>query len=327
MRFRSIAVVTLLSLTAASAARAQGAPAEPQCVSGSVPLQAQDACQQGVDLFKLMMPQLGVALAGGNFTLGQGGAMGGLGHFSIGLRGNLLQGHVPNLQNPSLTGPNQRSAYPVEEEFLGLPAVDASIGVFKGIPLALSNVGGIDLLLSAIYVPTVEADEVTIEPETNLQIGYGVRVGILQESLLVPGISASYMRRDLPKTDITGIISGAPSGRIDVHDFDVKTNSWRVTASKSLVLFTLAAGVGQDTYDVSTNVSAEVAGATVPQFALSQKVTRTNYFGDVSINLMLLKLVGEIGMVSGGDIPTFNTFTTEADASRMYGSVGIRFGF
>ena len=326
MRFRSIAVVTLLSLTAVGSARAQGAAADPQCTAA--PTVSEDACQQAVDLFKFMMPQLGIALNGGNFTLGQGGTLGGLGHFSIGIRGNLLAGHVPDLQSPSITGIQQRTAYPVEKEFLGLPAVDASIGIFKGLPLALSNVGGIDLLLSAIYIPKVETDEVLIEPETNLKIGYGVRVGLLQESLVIPGISASYMRRDLPKVDITGTIQGAPPAQINVHDFEVKTNSWRLTASKSLVLFSLAAGVGQDTYDASTSIQTNVSGNQAGPFTLEQKkVTRTNYFGDVSINLMVLKIVGEVGMVSGGDIPTHNVFTTEADASRMYGSVGIRFGF
>ena len=29
-------------------------------------------------------------------------------------------------------------------------------------------------------------------------------------------------------------------------------------------------------------------------------MTRTSYFADASMNLLLLKLVGEIGMVSGG---------------------------
>jgi hypothetical protein len=45
------------------------------------------------------------------------------------------------------------------------------------------------------------------------------------------------------------------------------------------------------------------------------------------MNLLVVKLIGEIGMVSGGEIPTHNTFETKADASRMYGSVGIRVGF
>jgi hypothetical protein len=60
---------------------------------------------------------------------------------------------------------------------------------------------------------------------------------------------------------------------------------------------------------------------------VSQKMTRTNYFADLSMNILLVKIVGSVGMVSGGDVPTHNTFSTAADASRMYGSVGIRFGF
>ena len=31
--------------------------------------------------------------------------------------------------------------------------MDAAIGLFKGLPLGVTNVGGVDLLLSASYVP------------------------------------------------------------------------------------------------------------------------------------------------------------------------------
>ena len=40
---------------------------------------AQDACQQAYDLYQFMSPQLGLALAGGNATIGQGSVLGGLG--------------------------------------------------------------------------------------------------------------------------------------------------------------------------------------------------------------------------------------------------------
>ena len=56
-------------------------------------------------------------------------------------------------------------------------------------------------------------------------------------------------------------------------------------------------------------------------------MSRMNYFADLSMNLLLLKIVGEVGMVSGGKMPTYSTFETAADASRMYGSVGLRLGF
>lgn len=332
MRFRSIAVVSMLSLTAVGSAQAQ-APVDPGCpagAAGSTERFVQDACQQAVDLFKYMVPQLGIGLTGGNTTLAQGGALGGLPHFAIGIRGNVLRGSLPEPQTPDLNGVQQRNDYPTEDQILGLPAVDFALGLWKGLPLALSNVGGIDLLLSATYVPDVSADQVSVTPESNLQVGYGARVGILQESLLLPGLGVSFMKRDLPKTTIVGFVD---DDSLSVQDLDFKTTAWRITASKSLILFTIAAGVGQDTYDASTTISAVVnEGGLIGRRAatpvtVEQKVTRTNYFADVAMNILLVKIVGTIGMVSGGDVPTHNQFDTAADASRLYGSVGLRIGF
>ena len=65
-----------------------------------------------------------------------------------------------------------------------------------------------------------------------------------------------------------------------------------------------------------------------PTSPISQDLTRTNVFADLSLNLLLFKLTGEIGQVSGGTINTFNTFSgKQAADSRIYGSVGARFGF
>ena len=92
----------------------------------------QDACQQAVDLFQYMVPQLGIAISGGNATLGQGGALGGLGHFTLGVRANVLQGSVPQVDKASpatsSNGAVRRTNYPTKNQFLGFPAVDASIG-------------------------------------------------------------------------------------------------------------------------------------------------------------------------------------------------------
>ena len=57
---------------------------------------SQDACQMAVDVYQVLSPQLGLALAGGNATLGRGGALG-TGHFSIGLRGNVFNGDLPDV--------------------------------------------------------------------------------------------------------------------------------------------------------------------------------------------------------------------------------------
>jgi hypothetical protein len=324
-----------LTLFLAASAGAQSVPGS--CPAGASALdpaqRTQDACQIALDVFDLMAPQLGLALTGGNATLGQGGNLGGPGHFSIGLRGNVFSGDVPRVNDfptSSPTGRVQRTgtaALPAKKQIVGLPTADAALGIFRGVPLGLTNVGGIDLLLSATYVPSIgdTGDDIRVEPDHNWQFGWGARIGLLQESLLVPGVSFTYLKRDLPTTTITG--SGSGVG-IDVTDAKVKTSAFRIVASKSFVVLGLAAGVGQDRYRESALVSGTAETFVSSQVAFDQKMTRTNYFLDASLNLPIFKLIGEVGQVSGGKVDTYNEFTTgRADKSRTYGSVGFRLGF
>ena len=295
----------------------------------------QDACQMAVDVFQFMAPQLGLALAGGNATLGVGSTLGGLGHFSIGVRANAFSGDVPEITRfpaPSSNG-RTNNVLPSKSRILGLPTADAAIGIFGGIPLGLTNVGGIDALVSASYIPNFgdATSEVVVTPEQNLQIGYGVRVGILQESIIVPGVSLTYIKRDLPKTSIVG-----KSANIDVSitNAKVETSAWRITAGKSFLLFGVVVGAGQDKYKQFANVQASSRGTpagtqTSDNIALSQDLTRTNLFADLSLNLPLFKIVAEVGNSSGstGSVTTFNTFSSgSADKSRTYGSLGLRIG-
>jgi hypothetical protein len=331
---KAMCVAAGLALFAMAGAQAQGA-GNP-CPAGASPtdpaLLTQDACQMGIDVFQVMAPQLGLALAGGNATLGQGGTLGGPGHFSIGVRGNVFRGDLPQVQDfpdPAITGRQQRTgsaALPSESQILGLPTADLALGVFRGVPLGLTNVGGIDLLVSATYVPTIgdAGEEIRVEPDRNLQLGYGVRIGLLQESLIVPGVSFTYLKRDLPKTTISGQASNFD---LLISDAQVKTSAYRVVASKSLLVLGLAAGVGQDRYDQSAMVQATSGGVASAVVPLEQKLTRTNYFLDVSLNLPVIKFIGEVGRVTGGTVDTFNEFQTgRADKARTYGSVGIRIG-
>ena len=302
-----------------------------------------DACLQAVDVFQFIAPQLGLSLAGGNATLGQGGALGGLGHFAVSLRANAFRGDLPQVTDFPAPRPAQNppaQVLPSKKQYVGLPVVDAAVGIFKGVPLGLTNVGGVDLLISATYVPKIGDvnDDVQIAPQSSTQFGWGARVGLLQESLITPGVSATFFRRDVPTTDITGRSDAGVTLNID--DAKVKTTAWRVVASKSFIVFGLAAGYGQDKYDQSTTVRGTINGFSIPgvgtigntpfgPVAMSQNVTRSNMFADLSFNLFLLKLVGEIGQVSGGDFPTItNSFSTgKIDDSRLYGSVGLRFGW
>jgi len=295
----------------------------------------QDACQKAIDLFQYLAPQLGTIIAGGNATLGSGGALGGLPHFGITVRGNVMQGSIPQIDQvtPAVDGATS-SQYPTKKQIIGLPTVDMSVGLFKGLPIGISNIGGLDLIMSVAYLPSVSSGSVDVKvPDGSFKFGFGGRLGLLQESMLTPGISVTYLRRDLPTVNIAAS-SGNDSLR--VNQLKVQTKAWRVVANKNLMLFGLAVGAGKDKYSSGGNISAYVAprvggnptAVNTNDIVLKQDLTRTNYFADLSMNLVLFKLTGEIGRVSGGSISTYNTFEGgKADDARTYGSVGLRFGF
>ncbi len=326
MRTSVIAVATAVLVTSAAPAQ----QVQPQCnnpfIVGPL-LEGGDACQKAVDLYRYMNVQLGTLVAGGNATLAQGSTLGGLGHFAVELRVNGLQASVPDLAATGVsTGPAQRSNFPVEDKWAALPAIDAAIGLFKGIPLGLTRVGGVDALVSVAYLPEFSNSSVEVTtPDGSIKWGFGARVGLLQETALIPGVSVTYLRRDLPTTTITATAS--PTRSVTVQDFEVHTTAWRLVASKSLLVLGLAAGIGQDKYDASAALTYDVDGTRPSQpLALDVSPTRTNMFADVSLNILMLKIVGEVGRVSGGDVPTYNTFDRKPADARYYGSVGIRLG-
>jgi hypothetical protein len=329
MKVRSVVAAVLM--VAGSRLRGQDLQA-PKCPGGS-PLSAaqvaQDACQQAYDVYQFLSPELGLSLTGGNATAGQGGVLGGVGHFSVGVRGNVFHGLLPDVSDPafaqSTTGAVRRTL-PTTKQWIGLPTADAAIGLFRGLPVGVTNILGLDALLSGSYVPNLDQSNVSVKPHTNWQFGYGARVGLLSESIVTPGVSFTWIERDLPTTDITAT---AGNTRLDVLNAKVKTNAWRLVASKSLIVFGVAVGVGRDHYEQSANVSGTISqgilngSATAP--GTNQTLNRTNIFADLSWNLPLFKIVGEIGQANGGTVETYNSFAGgRADRSQVYGSIGLR---
>lgn len=329
MRGRSLILVSLAALVGPTTLRAQSA----QC--GTVSVTLQDGCQKTVDLFNYLAPQLATAVAGGNAVLGQGGSLGGLGHFTIGIQTNVVKGALPkfNQFTVSTTGAQQTdfntSTIPVP-----MPSAILGIGIFGGIPLGITKVGGVDGLLSGIYIPSVSSNNISLKPKNSFQIGYGARLGIVAETPLTPAVSASFMERDLPTTSIAGQDNNGDT--LTVHNLSIKTSSWRLVASKNIFILGLAAGVGADHYSMSTDVNVGLNNSTVGCTVVGAcsgtvaspklSITRANYFGDLSLNFAIFRTVFEIGQVAGKDISTFNTFSGKmAGDSRLYGSVGFLF--
>ncbi len=114
MRSRVSWIVAVMGIVAALPLRVQRRisrrPGASPAAPGSATLIAQDACQQAFDVFQLIAPQLGLALAGGNATLGTGSVLGGLGHFSVGVRVNAFDGLFPNIEQRSDTAVSTNGA-------------------------------------------------------------------------------------------------------------------------------------------------------------------------------------------------------------------------
>lgn len=327
--FRSGALVALSLVGVPALVSAQSI--DPRCPGIALPDRAaQDACQKAIDIFAFMTPQLGIGLVGGNATLGTGGALGGIGRFSIGVRGNGIRGRVPQVANvnASVTGA-VKSDYGINNQVVGLPAVEGAFGLFGGVPLGVTHALALDALVSATYVPEFTSNNVSVSlPDGSLKLGYGARLGVLAESFATPSVSLTYLKRDLPATSID-----ATSGNddISVTGIGVKTTAWRAVAGKSLGFFGLAVGGGKDSYDSRATGAVRVTEGALTfnggPYDLSQKVTRSNMFADFSLNFPFVKLAAEIGRVSGGKIDTYNTFSGKrADDALTYASVGLRIG-
>jgi hypothetical protein len=291
---------------------------------------AQDACQKAIDIFAFMTPQLGIGLVGGNATLGSGGALGGIGRFSIGVRGNAIRGRVPQVGDvdASVTGA-VRSDYGIDDQVVGLPTVEAAVGLFGGVPLGVTRALALDALVSATYVPELSRSNVAVSlPDGSLKVGFGGRLGVLTESFATPSVSLTYLKRDLPTASI---VASSGDDRISVNDIAVKTTAWRAVAGKSIGFFGLAIGGGQDDYDSRASGAVQVNEGPLTfnggPYDMSQTVKRTNIFADASLNFPFIKFAVEIGRVSGGTIDTYNTFSGKrADDALTYASVGLRIG-
>ena len=327
---------------AASPLAAQGGGVSASCIGAPRPLL--DACQKSVDVFALLAPQLGTALAGGNAIIGQGGAFGRLGRLTIGLRVTAFEGALPDPANltVSVDGP-QRSDIAVSRQFVGAPAADAALAVFPGLDVGPVRVGALDALATATYIPTYESGEFSVRTSDGaVKIGYGGRLGLVQETAALPSVAVTYLRRDLPRVDLIAAVAASGS-RLDdtvgVRDLAVKTGALRVVVGKRIALFGVAVGAGEDRYTSRARLGAVVNETVVglpisryeaPTVALEQSLIRRSVFGDLSLNLPGFRVAGEVGRTSGArDVSTYNGFDGGAvrpDDAITYYAVSVRVG-
>jgi len=290
---------------------------EPMC--NDVNAQVQAACNAAVDAYTTFQPLAGIAISGGNPELGTARALGGLGHLFGSFRVNVVKATVPN---PDTTQKAISGGVPA-------PVVEAGVGVWPGLSGGLFAV---DVLASATLLPT-GLDKLSVDPNAPrvgslaLGIGYGVRVGVLKGSFPIPSISVSAMRRTVPRVQYGSLAAG------DQFEFntDVKATNIRVAASMRLLFFDAAAGFGFDKYSSAAamrfydNPPLNTSKRTVP---LNRSTSRQVLFLNAGLDLMAVKLVGELGYQTGKDENLSKTYTDfDPKAGHVYGGIGLRVSF
>lgn len=317
-------LVSALFLGAVSAS-AQAQTLSANCASASAI--TQDACQKTIDLFETMAPQFGTSMSAGAGVLGQTEALGALGRFAIGVRVNGMRGALPQFADvaPSVTGAVS-STYGSQEQVMGFATVDGAFGIFQGFATPAVRLLALDALANASYIPSLELGSVSLSTVAkSVRFGYGARLGVIQEGRATPALSLVYLRRGTPGINLS-VRPG--DDELTASDIGFDVSSIRATLGKSFGPIGLLVGAGSDQMDGTATVSARVThlGATVEAapFTVAQDRKETSLFGEASLRMGPLHLVGGVGRTSGSAIATYNTYDAASNGtSRNFATLSL----
>jgi hypothetical protein len=323
------------------------------------------AVAQGVESAQ---PQLGILIASGNPVIGTastgGMRLGLIPRVSASVKLNAVFFEIPDI-----LAEEAGAGIQALNDAVGIPAPalsgDVSIGLFSGLSIAptIGGIGSVALLGSATWLPFSAFDvEGFGEDSQDLAYGVGARIGLLNESFTVPGVSLSIMYRNLdevafgnvceagiapvlftdPRTGQDREIQVCPGGG-DAGEFSFDLTDWsgRLAVSKRFLGLGATAGVGYDQFESEIGFgfrspeSVRLADNTTvtPVFRvedLSLESDRWSVFGDLSYTFLLATVALEGGWMQGGEaLPDFENLESEFDPGEgtFFGSLGIRLGF
>jgi hypothetical protein len=288
--------------------------------------QAQNVCDAAVDGTRLFHPIAGLLVSGGNPVIGTAQSLGGFPHLFVGLRVNAVKVGLPDLNYDGSS-----NTVPLDDEItFPSPVVEGGLGIWKGLNHGLL---AIDALASAQLLPTTQIDNLTVDEDARsigdiaLGLGYGARVGLLQGSFPVPSVSLSIMKRTIPRIQYGDITDPSQDYQYAV---DLQATNIRATASTKLLFINIAVGLGWDNYigDAEILFREPLTGIPQPPIAIELDNSRTMMFFDALLDFPIFKIAGEIGYQAGKDQDLPTTFEGIDDTKgKVFGSVGIRFGF
>ncbi len=202
-----------------------------------------------------------------------------------------------------------------------VPSIDAglALGIFDGFQL-LPTVGGalsLDVVGRASFL--FFSDKNGFDGRVNV-LSLGARVGILQESFTLPGVSVSVTRRfaGILRYGDTGL--GSPAQ----VELDPAVTSVKATVGKDLFAFGVMAGVGWDDYSAETSlVASDGAGGFVSTDG-SLDASRRTYFAGLSRQISVVSWVSaEVGWVNGLDPVSVSGTTSPEPGSTLYARLAL----
>jgi hypothetical protein len=286
---------------------------------------AQRVCAAAVDGTRAFHPVVGLLVSGGNPIIGSAASLGGPGHFSFTARANAVQ-----LVLPALSYNGSTATVPAGDKlFAPAPLLEGALGLYKGMP---SGLLALDFLGSAQLLPTNQIANLTIDSGARkigglaLGLGYGARVGVFNGMGLLPAVSVSVMRRDIPRISYGDLAAGDRySYGVDLHATNV-----RLIASKQLAVVDLAAGLGWDKYTGGAMIRFRdpLTGLPQPDIPVALNNSRVMSFVDLGVSLSMVKLTGEVGYQGGKDQKLSTTFQNfDTTKGKFFAGLGLRVGF
>jgi hypothetical protein len=273
-------------------------------------------CAHAADVADILPARIGLAASGGNAVPGTastlGMRLGSMPRVSLGLRTTVVGAELPPI------GVERDRGFSI----FGI-AGDASAGLFQGISL-LPTVGGfgsIDLLASAALLPLRSGSG--FEDGTTLSWAAGARIGILRESFTAPGVSIDALYRGVG--DVAWRDPATAGGKLLELDGN-RVTSVRGVVGKRIFGFGATAGMGWDRY--RSNATVDVPGYSIPPvpgFSASESgitTSRTSFFGNASMTLLILNLSIEGGWQSGGSAPA--GASPQVGQGSLFGGVSAR---
>ena len=264
------------------------------CAQNATPFTDQPFCNTLAAVIEIAQPRIAVSAAGGNPTLGTSSTLGmriaSLPRIAIAPRATVSHIELPAID--ARDGPGSSSFVPVV-------AVDASVGVFRGIRLfpTVGGFGSIDAYGSVgrVFLPSEQGFNGGATTGA-----LGVQLGILRESFTAPGITLTGTYRMV--TDIT-------AGDADLQETAgyyalENLSGWgaRGTVGKRVLLFSVTGGVGYDRYqsDVRMRFVDSLRGMT--EIERNDFTTdRITAFANLGFTIVIVSLVGELGWQQGSD--------------------------